>query len=87
MAGPVPERGQVMSMDRSPNVIYTCVTLLKGMATMTIIVEYMLLITAQMRNDIHETLYSLNEHLLNTADLRTITFDTCGLSAARALPS
>jgi hypothetical protein len=82
MAGPVPERDQIMSMGRSPNVIYTCAILLKGMATIAI-AEDVFLSTAQIRNDIHETLCSLKEHLLNTADLRTITFDTCGPSAAK----
>ena len=70
MAGPVPERDQLMLMGRSPNVIYTCVTLLKGMAPIAIIAEDVFLSTAQIRDDIYETLCVLKEHLLNTADLR-----------------
>jgi hypothetical protein len=83
MAGPVPERDQLMLMGRSPNVMYTCVTLLNGMAPIAIIAEDAFLSTAQIRDDIYKTLCLLKEHLLNTADLLTIAFDACGPSAAK----
>jgi hypothetical protein len=83
MVGPVPGCDQVMAMGRSPNVICTWVTLLKGMATIAIIAEDVFLNTAQIRNGTHEPLFPLKEHPLNTADLRTTTFDTCGPSAAK----
>jgi septum formation inhibitor-activating ATPase MinD len=49
MVGSVSERDQLMLMGRSPNVIYTCVTL-------KIIAEDVFLSTAQIRDDIYETL-------------------------------
>ena len=49
MVGPVPEHDQVMSMGRSPNVVCTWVTLLKGMVTIAIIAEDVFLSTAQIR--------------------------------------
>jgi hypothetical protein len=87
MAGPVPERDQLTLMGRSPTVIYTCVTLLKGMALapIAIIADDVFLSTAQIRGDIFETLCLLKEHLLDTADLQTIAFDTCGPSATKSI--
>jgi hypothetical protein len=70
MVGPVPEHDQVMSMGRSPNVVCTWITLLQGMATITIIAEDVFLSTAQIRNGTYEPLFSLKEHPLNMADLR-----------------
>jgi len=87
MVGPVPEHDQVMSMGRSPNVVCTWVTLFQGMATIAIMAEDVFLSTDQIRNGTHEPLFSLKEHPLNMADLRAITFDTCGSLLQKALPS
>jgi hypothetical protein len=68
MVGLVPEHGQVMSMGRSPKVVCMWVTLLKGMATIAIIVEDVFLSTAQIRNGTHEPLFSSKEHPLKMVD-------------------
>ena len=55
----------------------------QGNATIAIIAEDVFLNIAQIRNGTHEPLFSLKEHPLNIAGLRTTTFDTCEPSTAK----
>ena len=83
MAGPVPERDQLMLMGRSPNVIYMCVTLLKGMTPHCnhrgrCVLEY----SSNTRRYLRDTM------LIEGAPeygrfAKIIAFDTCGPSAAK----